>query len=131
MRAILSLLILTFASAFLNGQEITRNEEPSITALMEKFIAWNTEKDWINGWRIQIISTDDRRLMEKTLSSFKNRYPNISSVHWEQLSPYYRIKVGAFSSKLKAQAFLAEVRSHYPSAIIVWEQIKKTELVTK
>lgn len=131
MRNILLLLVLLFAFFCLKGQEVIINEEPSITALMEKFIDWNAKKDWENGLRIQIIDTDDRRVMEKTLASFRNRYPQIRNVYWEQISPYYRVKVGAFSSKLKAQAFLTEVRTHYPSAIIVWEKIKKSELITK
>ena len=131
MKNMLLLLISLFVFTNLNGQVVILNEEPSITALMEKFIDWNAEKDWVDGWRIQIINTDDRRTMERTLASFKSRYPNIRNVHWEQVSPYYRIKVGAFRSKLKAQALLNDVRSHYPSAIIVWEKIKKSELITK
>jgi hypothetical protein len=114
-----------------NAQQVIITEEPSISALMEKFINWNAEKDYVSGWRIQIINTDDRRLMEKNIAAFKNRYPYIGNVHWEQVSPYYKVKVGGFGSKIKAQAFLAEVRQYFPSSITVWEKIKESELLEK
>lgn len=114
-----------------NAQQVIINEEPSISALMEKFINWNAEKDYVSGWRIQIINTDDRRLMEKTIAAFKSRYPYIGNLHWEQVSPYYKVKVGGFGSKIKAQAFLAEVRQYFPSSITVWEKIKESELLEK
>jgi len=43
------------------------NEEPAITNLVKKFIEWNEEKNYVNGWRIQIINTDDRRKMERAM----------------------------------------------------------------
>ncbi len=124
-------LLFIISSYTIKAQEVVITEEPSISALMEKFIEWNAEKDYVDGWRIQIINTDDRRLMEKTIASFKNRYPYIGNVNWEQVSPYYKVKVGGFGSKIKAQAFLAEVRQYFPSAITVWEKIKEKELLEK
>ena len=113
------------------SQEVILNEEPSISALMEKFIDWNAEKDYINGWRIQVINTDDRLQMERTLSSFKSRFPWVSHVTWEQVSPYYKVKAGSFSSKIKAQALLTEIREYFPSAITVYEKIKESEILEK
>jgi hypothetical protein len=127
----LFILFISFCADLLKAQEVIITEEPSISALMEKFIEWNKEKDFVDGWRIQIINTDDRRLMEKTIVSFKNRYPYLGNVNWEQVSPYYKVKVGSFGSKIKAQAFLAEVRQYFPSAITVWEKIKEKELLEK
>lgn len=131
MRVYAFFFLLFIATYSIKAQEVIITEEPSISALMEKFIEWNAEKDYVDGWRIQIINTDDRRLMEKTIASFKNRYPYIGNVNWEQVSPYYKVKVGGFGSKIKAQAFLAEVRQYFPSAITVWEKIKEKELLEK
>jgi hypothetical protein len=131
MRVYAFFFLLFIAKYSIKAQEVIITEEPSISALMEKFIEWNAEKDYVDGWRIQIINTDDRRLMEKTIASFKNRYPYIGNVNWEQVSPYYKVKVGGFGSKIKAQAFLAEVRQYFPSAITVWEKIKEKELLEK
>jgi hypothetical protein len=131
MKYILFAFFIIMSGFNINAQQVIITEEPSISALMEKFISWNAEKDYVNGWRIQIINTDDRRLMEKTIAAFKNRYPYIGNVHWEQVSPYYKVKVGGFGSKIKAQAFLAEVRQYFPSSITVWEKIKESELLEK
>ena len=111
------------------AQDIYVNEEPSVTNLVKKFIEWNEEKNYVNGWRIQIINTDDRRKMERAMNKFRSKFPYISNVVWEQVSPYYRVKVGGFNSKLKAQAFLDEVKKYFPSAITVWEKIRESKFI--
>ena len=40
-----------------NAQQVIITEEPSISALMEKFINWNAEKDYVSGWRIPVSYT--------------------------------------------------------------------------
>jgi len=113
----------------IKAQDIFVNEEPAVTDLVKKFINWNNENNYVNGWRIQIINTDDRRKMERAMSKFKSKFPYINNIAWEQVSPYYRVKVGGFNSKLKAQAFLAEVKEYFPSAITVWEKIRESEFL--
>jgi len=123
------LLSITLVFSGLNAQNIYVNEEPAITKLYNDFIRWNKDKDYVNGWRIQIISTDDRRKMEKAISKFRYHFPYIKNVSWEQVSPYYRVKVSGFDSKLKAQAFLDEVKEFFPSAITIWEKIDESEFI--
>ena len=125
------LFLFILLSLGLNAQNIYVNEEPAITELTNKFIKWNKEKDYINGWRIQIINTDDRRKMERAIIKFRGKFPHIRNVSWEQVSPYYRVKVSGFNSKLKAQAFLDEVKEYFPSAITVWEKIKESEFIER
>ncbi len=112
-----------------NAQNVFVNEEPQITELLNNFIRWNQEKDYITGWRIQIINTDNRREMERAMDRFRQLYPYITNVSWEQINPYYKVKVGGFNSKLKAQAFLNEVQQNFPSAITVWEKIGESEFI--
>lgn len=125
----ITLILFIFVNISLRAQNIYVNEEPSVTSLMNKYIEWNAEKDYINGWRIQIINTDDRRKMERAMNKFRRKFPYIQNISWEQVSPYYRVKVSGFSSKLKAQAFLDEVKKYFPSAITVWEKIKESEFI--
>lgn len=128
---ILVIILSFFFISQANSQESFVNEDPAITNLVNDFIKWNTEKDYINGWRIQIINTDDRRKMERAMSRFRGRFPYVNNVSWEQVTPYYRVKVGGFNSKLKAQAFLDEVKQYFPSAIAVWEKIKESEFIER
>lgn len=123
------IVFFVFVSLGMKSQNIYVNEEPSIKQLFDNYLKWNTEKDYVLGWRIQIINTDDRRKMERAISNFRYRFPGITNVSWEQISPYYRVKVGGFYSKLKAQAFLDEVKEYFPSAITVWEKIKESEFL--
>ncbi|RUA08184.1 MAG: hypothetical protein DSY38_01990 [Fusobacteria bacterium] len=125
----LFLTIVIFSISGVKAQDIYVNEEPAITDLVKKFITWNEEKNYVNGWRIQIINTDDRRKMERAMNKFRSKFPYISNVAWEQVKPYYRVKVGGFNSKLKAQAFLDEVKEYFPSAITVWEKIRESEFI--
>jgi len=113
----------------IQAQNIYVNEEPQISTLMQKFLQWNKEKDYVNGWRIQIINTDDRRKMENAIARFRRYFPHIRNVSWEQVVPYYKVKVSGFKSGLKAQAFLDEVKEYFPSAITVWEKIKESEFI--
>ncbi len=113
----------------INAQTVFVNEESQITELLNNFIRWNQEKDYVSGWRIQIINTDNRREMEKAMDKFRYLYPHITNMSWEQINPYYKVKVGGFNSKLKAQAFLNDVQQNFPSAITVWEKIGESEFI--
>jgi len=128
---VLIIVLSFFFMTEIKSQDTFVNEEPAITNLVNNFVKWNTEKDYVNGWRIQIINTDDRRKMERAMSRFRGRFPYVNNVSWEQVTPYYRVKVGGFNSKLKAQAFLDEVKKYFPSAITVWEKIKESEFIER
>lgn len=104
-------------------------EEPEVTTMMNKYKTWNSLEEMVVAWRIQIINTDDRRKMESDMRRFKSIYPDIQQVNWKQMSPYYKVTVGSFESKLTALAFLGEVKAHFPSAILVNEKIAKKELL--
>lgn len=113
----------------LNGQNIQINEDPDIMKMMEKYVNWEKEETQVSGWRIQIINTDDRRKMEKALSDFRYHYPNVKYTNWKQVSPYYKVIIGAYESKLDVLAFLHEIKNRFPSAIPVIEKINERELL--
>lgn len=104
-------------------------EEPEITTLMNKYKTWNELEEMVPAWRIQIINTDDRRKMESEMRRFKSIYPNVKQVNWKQVSPYYKVTVGSYESKLHGLAFLDEVKIHFASAILINEKISKKELL--
>lgn len=111
-----------------NAQSIVLSEEPAITEMMDKFLAENRLSDQVRGWRIQIMTTDDRRKMESSRAKFSRMYPN-TPIQWEHVKPYYKVKVGAWEDKRSLQVFLLEIKNEFPSAIPVMDDIKKAELV--
>lgn len=109
------------------GQSVRIFEDPAISRLMDAYVAQAKATETFKGWRIQIVTTDDRRKMELAKREFESNYPD-KVLTWEHVVPYYRIRVGAYKDKLELQPFLMEVRSLFPSAIPVMDDIPKTEL---
>ena len=124
--------LLFIAFLFLNsasGQGIvTVKTSPSIDQMMDKFTTTNRAEKSIKGWRIQIITTDDRRKMEAARGKFSGLYPAVE-VKWNHVAPYYRVKVGAYENKMQLMGFLLELKSDFPGVIPVMDNIRKSELV--
>lgn len=113
-------------SAFGQGVRIT--EHGSIRSLMNNYVIKNKETASVQGWRIQIVTTSDRRKMEKALVKFQRMYPDMIA-DWTHLNPNYQVKVGAFRDKLDYQGFLLKVKQDFPSALPVKAQLRKEELL--
>ena len=103
-------------------------EDPQITNLMDRWIDYNREHQEIRGWRIQIMASIDRRQMETARRNFERKYPEypVVFIHNE---PYFHLKVGAFMTVQKAQAFLRKMQEDYPQAITVTDVLKVDELL--
>lgn len=110
------------------GQGINIREHGNTRSLMNTYIYKNKEQAYVKGWRIQIITTSDRREMERAQAKFGNLYPDMVT-DWQHRSPYYMLKTGAFRDKLDYQGFLLEVKENFPSATPVLEQLRKEELL--
>jgi len=108
-----------------HGQVI---EEPQITDLMNRWKTYNLEHQEVTGFRIQILASVDRRQIETVKRGFENKYPEypVVFIHNE---PFYHIKVGAFLTMQKTQAFLKKMQHDYPQAIPVTDVLKMDELL--
>lgn len=124
--------LLLIGMLFLNvvsGQgNVTVNTSPAIDQMMDKFTNTNRAETSIKGWRIQIITTDDRRKMEAARGKFSGLYPDVE-VKWNHVAPYYRVKVGAYENKMQLMGFLLELKRDFPGVIPVMDNIRKSELV--
>lgn len=124
----ISLFVFLLIGSQAAAQSIVLDEEPAITDMMDKFKSEGQLSDQIRGWRIQIMTTDDRRKMEASRAKFTRMYPD-TDIQWEHVRPYYKVKVGAWEDKRSLQVFLLEIKNDFPSAIPVMDDIKKAELV--
>lgn len=127
MKNIALIFILTIGCMSVNAQ-VSVTEEPAISRVMNDFLYQNQRSQTVSGWRIMIISTNDRRKSENTKAKFDELYPQMNS-YWNQDIPFYKVVVGAFESKDALQSLLLELKQEFPSAIPVVAQINKTELV--
>jgi len=81
-----------------------------------------------DGWRIQVFATPDRSKLEGARGTFINRYPNIP-VDWVHASPWYRLRAGAFATKLEATRMLNSLKIYYTDAYLAKDKIKTAELL--
>ncbi len=109
------LFLLLFLALRLPAQNVTFNEEPAITRMMDHFIEVNKAKPFIDGWRVMILSTTDRQQLESVMYAFKQRYPYIQT-SWVHNRPYYKLRAGAFATKLEAMRLQYLLREYYPGA---------------
>ena len=109
-------------------QNIMVRESPDITRLVDKHIEINRATPTIDGWRIQLFATTDRSKIEGARSTFTNRYPNMP-IDWVHASPWYRLRAGAFATKLDATRTLNSLKIYYPDAYLAKDKIKTSELL--
>ena len=122
-----SLLIFNFISLVAQGKVII-NESPAIKSMFQDYVEKQRAQTTIKGWRIQIISTDDRREMETAKSRFSSLYPGMPTA-WKHVSPYYHVRIGAYRTKNELMSFLTEIKREFPAAIAVMDDINKYDLI--
>lgn len=120
--------LLCALAGIVTGQNIIVKAEPAVTDLMDRYTTESKAVETVKGWRIQIITTDNRREMETARAKFKGMHPDLY-LEWDHVVPYYKIKVGAFREKIDLQGFLVELRRDFPSAIPIQDDVNKRELV--
>lgn len=126
-RKILFILFL-FSIYLVKAQNIAVVESPKITSMVEHHIQLNRLTETVEGWRIQIYATTDRGKLEEARNTFVNRYPYIA-VDWVHASPWYRLRAGAFSTKLEATQMLNRLKLYYPDAYLAKDKIKPQDLL--
>ena len=126
------LLILTFLTASFpfssNAQGVVTIEQYGITELMQKFVENNRAKPEVDGWRVQLLATTDRQKVESEKQRFQTLFPNVS-VDWVHTRPYYKLRAGAFHSRLETYKILYSLKREYPSAYPTMDKLRPEELI--
>ena len=104
----LSFLVALSWAKTLHSQEIQLNEAPEVTRLMKAWVNHNRIEPGIDGWRVQIMASTDRVQAEQARTRFRTSYPEVSA-GWVQEQPYYKLRVGAFRTRLEALSFINEL----------------------
>jgi len=112
---LITLFVFFTAISFSSAQSVIVNEDNVITRMMFRMTQLNQTKGTVEGWRIQILATTDRRKLEDEKRKFQSQYPQYG-VDWTHEKPYYKLKAGAFSTKLEAARLLHILKKDYPSA---------------
>lgn len=112
---IFCILFVGICLPFVQAQNVNISEDPGIKSMMDRMVQINWMKETVTGWRVQILATTDRKKMEDVKSEFLSRYPNVP-IDWVHAKPYYKLRAGAYATKLEAIKLLHQLKRAYPSA---------------
>ena len=124
------MLFLVFGNLAADAQKnVFYEEDAPIGAMMDRFEEANTCRTYMDGWRVQVLATPDRQRLESVKQSFQYRYPSIP-VDWVHSAPYYKLRAGAFASKLEALRLKYILEQDYPGIYLVKDDaIRPQELI--
>lgn len=127
-RFLFSVLGLLFGLPCLTAQQVTFDEEPAVHRMITGFVEANRDPGrLLDVWKVQISATVDRRQMEQAKAVFRQRYPGLS-FNTTYAEPYYKLQVGAYSDKRKAQAVAHDLKTYYPGAYLTRDKVKLSDL---
>ena len=119
-------LVIIFCKCAAAQGNVKIHEDPKVTRIMDLYLRINKSITHISGWRITIITTTDRRLMEQTRMSFQSQF-NMKT-KWEYIEPYYYLKAGAFATRGDAASILETIKKKFSSAFLSGDKISYDEL---
>ncbi len=99
----------------------------SLVALQQAYLKENPK---IDGWRVEIFFEGGNNSYQQALSrksSFVATYPDMP-VYLTFNAPYYKVRVGDFIRRSDAELFLQKIKSKYPNAFVVKEEINFPKL---
>ena len=126
---VFTLLIMSTHITLFGQGRVSFDETGNISQLMDQFLAYNMQNALIPGYKIQIISTTDRREMDEARAKFIRLFPNYA-ISWKHIAPNYQVLVGAFRTKSDLMDYINDVRRHFPMSTPVADMIDKKDLIT-
>ena len=127
----LYLLILFVVPNYIYSQQSANQESDSvkiinheihmkegIKQLLQKNQQIHYKKGGIGGFCIQIYSGNSKEECQKIKSQVMMRFPEITSVHYERVSPNWKVRVGKCRTKLEAKKLQSIIRKVYPGSYI-------------
>ena len=110
--------------------EIVIFQDMRINELIYNSVEHNKRKGGISGYRIRIFSNlgnNAREQSQTTKARFYELFPEIA-IHREYESPYYKVYVGDYRSKVDALKDFKRVKRYFRSAFIVPSKIDYPDL---
>ncbi|MEM9835655.1 MAG: SPOR domain-containing protein [Bacteroidota bacterium] len=102
--------------------------DSDVSAILDAFVQVNTTETKVEGWRVQILATADRRRLEAVERNFKLNYPSIP-VDWVHAKPYYKLRAGAFQTKQEAERLKYTLGRQFDGVYLVKDQVSENELL--
>lgn len=103
----------------------------SLHRKINEFNLANEEHDGIDGFRIHLYFESGNNSKARTMNvrdQFLRRYPQIGA-YVIYRSPFYRLRVGDYRTRVEAERFLQRIIRRYPAAYVVGTKIKFPKLI--
>jgi len=117
MRTIALLFVFLISISFATAQ-VSVVQSQDIIDLVEQHKAQNKAKKKISGWSVQLLASSERTKVTELKGVFLNTYPN-EKVDWDYSAPYYKLKAGAYLTKMGATRLLYKIKNQFPDAYVV------------
>lgn len=127
-RFIFSMLLLSISGIALSQKVDDSsyvNRDPRIDRLVEKHRQYNQANPGVDGFRVQIFfdsGNNSKKAAQTAREKFMETFPDVPA-YLTFNTPYYRVRVGDFRTKLEAEGFLFQLSSVYPNAFTVPDRV--------
>lgn len=103
-------------------------QDANIEAAVQRHKEINQSTKKIKGWCVMISSSTDRTKMMNTKTQFLRDYSYIPT-EWIYERPYFKLRAGAYNTKMEAAGLLKSIKELYPSAYITRGEFFPRELL--
>lgn len=131
------ILFFTFLAIILGNQSVSAQalepaqgkvevvQDEKITQLTEQYVAMSRNNPEVEGYRVQIFfdsGSNSKNKAASLKSEFELKYPAVKS-YLSYNEPYYRVRVGDFSTLVEAVGFQQKINTDYPNSFPVKDKI--------
>lgn len=105
------------------------NQSDEVRSAFDRYVERNRDRK-LSGYRVRIFfdnSQDARARSEEIAREFAASHPSVK-VYRSHISPYFKVTVGDFRSKIEATAFAKSISDRYTSVFLVKENIQYPEI---
>lgn len=123
---VLFLFIVVLCAGSVMAQDssgVVVHKDPRVDQLVKKTIElneYNTReaRRFVPGFRILIINTNDRNKANEAKARVYRNFPELKSYLVYQ-SPFFKLKVGNFSTQKEAEEYLSRLQTVFPANIYI------------
>lgn len=128
--ALFFIFCLSFSISLAQKGKVIIEGDERINNLLNKQTKLNKSKDGVSGYRIQLKNTSSQKDANALRARFNSAFPNLKS-YLNYDTPYYKIRVGDYLTKMESQKDLNEIRKAYSGAYLVPCHIQINETIKK
>jgi|ERR1051326_3820006 hypothetical protein len=100
---------------------VTIKQDDRVKEMLQKYSDSRNGK--MKGYRVQIHFGAEKIKAKDVKSKFLTKYPDTHAYDFFE-TPYFKVRVGDFRTRLEAYKFLKQIENDFPGAFIVADEIE-------